>query len=819
VPKQRLATAALVIVCLAGCGVGERAAPRLAKANELIAAGQLEEAEFELRKALEAEPKNAEVNYQLAKLLHREERIPDAVFFYEEALRLDPRHADAALTLAFLMLGDDVGYSERLVDGVIERDPKNALAWVRRSDIALARGDADAALAAALTAAELAPRSARTQIQAGLVHRARIRKHLLLKQPVPDSIYEQALAAFERASQGEDDSPDHQTLAMAWVERANTFSSWPARVGEAAAAYREAFEAAQRLGGGYDAALDGALAHARRTKDAELQRWALEKGVEVHPERLELWQRLAQATEQPGATSSPTLERLISVRARDARAHSTYARDLAARGRSKDALAHLDAVAPKLDAPAVARLAQVEIAAAAGDLDAAKAAAARLAKEHAGSLEDRIAKAEILARDRKYAAAADALDGAIDAYGGTAQLHLRLAELRLLAADAEAALEAAEAGLSVASSPLHKLALLRVQSRAQLARGAFDAAAVSFGRMREITQGKVASKDLVPYAQALYATGREGAARSLLETALTIEPPPIEAVVLYARREGVKETERAEKLVAAALEQHPQNPTLLEEAARFDLAAGRAKQAVQRLEAALESAPDYAPLHVTLARVRFQTGDTDGAIASAEQALRLDPSSPNPIAARVLVAAYAQAGKVEEAVARLGAAHKDGKLGIGSQVLLARLLAAQQKRDEAIAVLENVAKAAPNLAGPKNDLAYLLIASGRDLDRALSMAQEARAALPNLGPVADTLGFAYLAKQLPDAALPQFEEAVNLAEHGSPEWGIAQLHRAQALAELKRTDDARAAAEAALSAAKFPEQAEAQKLLDSLKAG
>ncbi|HEU4427111.1 MAG TPA: tetratricopeptide repeat protein, partial [Myxococcota bacterium] len=386
---KRRALAALAIVCLAGCGAEERAATRIARANELVAAGKFEEAQFELRNALKAEPKNADVNYQLARLMHRRERLPDAVFFYEEALRLDPRHADAALTLAFLMLGDDVDYSQRLVDGVIERDPKNALAWVRRSDIALARGDADAALSAALTAAELAPQSARTQIQAGLVHRARIRKHKLLKEPVPDSVYEDALAAFERASEGEDDSRDHQSVALAWVERANTLASWPARAGEAGAAYREAFEAARKLGGSYDAALDAALTHARRTQDAELQRWALESGVEVYPERLELWRSLARATEEPGASSSPTLERMISRRAKDARAHSAYARDLAARGRAKDALAHLDAVAPRLDEPAVARFAQVEIASAAGDVEAAKAAAARLAKEHAGSFEDR----------------------------------------------------------------------------------------------------------------------------------------------------------------------------------------------------------------------------------------------------------------------------------------------------------------------------------------------------------------------------------------------------------------------------------------------
>jgi hypothetical protein len=122
----------------------------------------------------------------------------------------------------------------------------------------------------------------------------------------------------------------------------------------------------------------------------------------------------------------------------------------------------------------------------------------------------------------------------------------------------------------------------------------------------------------------------------------------------------------------------------------------------------------------------------------------------------------------------------------------------------------------PELAGPKNDLAYLLVTEKRDLDRALNLAQEARAALPTVATVADTLGYAYLAKKLPDAALPQFEEAVELSEQRSAEWGLAQLHRAQTLAELGRPEAAAEAAKAALAAEAFAEQRQAQALLDSL---
>jgi tetratricopeptide (TPR) repeat protein len=816
ISSMRIAALALTAAFALACGAGEGAAPHLAKADAFAKEGRYEDALLELRNALKAEPKNPDVNYRLAHFLHRRENIPDAVFFYEEALRIDPRHADAALTLAFLMLGDDIAYAERLVDGVIERDPKNALAWVRRSDIALARGDVDAALTAALTARELGPDNARAQIQTGLVHRARIRRHALLKEPVPESLYGEALASFEAAAKAKDDSEDHEIAVMAWVERANTLASWPAREGEAPQAYREAFEAALKLGGSHDRALDDTIAYAERKQDVALIRWALERGVEVHPDRLDLWRRLARLVDPKDADHSPTLARLIEQRPKDADAHSAYARDLAGRGRTPEALRHLDAVADQVDAPQTVRFAQVEIADAANDTAAASAAAKRLAEKFARTRENGLAQAVILRRRGDYAGAADSLARVVDAFGSTTGLQARLAELRLMHGDAAASLEAAERGLALARTPKQRLPLLRAQSRAQLARGAFDAAADTFRRMTEITNGRIATPDLVPYARALYRTARPDAARGLLETALEQPEPALDAVVLFARSEGAKDPARAEALVAKALETYPTNPTLLEEAARFDLAAGRAEQAKQRLAAAIESAPSHAPFHTTLARIRLQTGDAKGAIASAEEALRLDPESPNGMAARVLVAAYNELGKATEAVARLQRSHTEGKLGLGGQVLLARLLTVEGKHADAIPVLEAIIAKTPNQAGAKNDLAYLLVAANKDLDRALSLAQEARAAMPMVGSVADTLGYAYLAKKLPEAALPQFDEAVELAPAKSAEWGLAQLHRAQALNALGRTADAAQAAQAALEAEAFAEQPEARALLSRL---
>jgi tetratricopeptide (TPR) repeat protein len=812
----RSAAAALFALSLAACGGDDSAAPHVAAAEAAITAGKPDEALLALRKALQAEPKNADVNYRLARLLHQQEQIPDAVYFYEEALRLDPNHADAALTLAFLMIGDDAAYAERLTEGVLARDPKNALAYVRRSDIALARGDADGALAAALTAAELEPKNARVQIQAGLVQRARIRRLNVLGEPVPDALYEEALAAFERAAQGEDDSPVHETVVSAWIERANTLASWNARKADAPAAFRAAFDFAQKAGGSQDRVLDAAINYARVGRDPALRRWAFERSVELHPERTDLWRRLARIVDAKDAKRSSVLERMLEVRAKDARAHAAFARDLAVRDNADAGLAHLDQHISKVDSPAILLAAKVELAIRAGRDDLAEAAGAELAKNYAGSLEDLVGQAELLRRKQDFRGAADSLAKAVDAFGATASLLQRLAELRLLQGDFGAALEATERGLAQGATTFQEVALLRIQARAQLARGASAAAAESFRRASEVAKGTLTTADVVPYAQALYGSDRSAAARGLLEQLLAQESPPLDAVLLFARAEGANDPKRAEALVQQALATAPGHPALLEAAAGFDLAAGRTEQARTRLESAVAAAPSHAPLHLTLARVLLQTGDAKGAATSAEEAMRLAPDAPDSMAARVLLAAYDQLGKTAEATAKLQATHAKGELGLGSQVLLARLLIASGEYDKAEAILEAVMKASPQLPGPKNDLAYLLVLAGRDLDRALSLAQEARAALPKLSNVADTLGFAYLAKGLPDAALPQFDEAIGLAQQGSAEWGLAQLHRAQALRELERVDDARKAAQAALGSAVFPEQAQAKQLLAEL---
>jgi predicted Zn-dependent protease len=114
----------------------------------------------------------------------------------------------------------------------------------------------------------------------------------------------------------------------------------------------------------------------------------------------------------------------------------------------------------------------------------------------------------------------------------------------------------------------------------------------------------------------------------------------------------------------------------------------------------------------------------------------------------------------------------------------------------------------------------LLTRRGLDLDRAVQLAQEARSAMPASPVVADTLGYAYLKKGLPQAALPQLEAAAELAEARGQADPTILYHLALALRELGRGQEATTALEESLAIeGEFPSfpREEARRELDALR--
>ncbi len=111
---------------------------------------------------------------------------------------------------------------------------------------------------------------------------------------------------------------------------------------------------------------------------------------------------------------------------------------------------------------------------------------------------------------------------------------------------------------------------------------------------------------------------------------------------------------------------------------------------------------------------------------------------------------------------------------------LATLYEGVGRRTDAIPHYEEAIKIDPNLAVAKNNLAYLMADDGKNLDRALDLAQEAKSQLPESGNVADTLGYVLLKKGIPEAAIGYFQESESTFKPGDPDLGVVRVHLATA---------------------------------------
>jgi Flp pilus assembly protein TadD len=109
---------------------------------------------------------------------------------------------------------------------------------------------------------------------------------------------------------------------------------------------------------------------------------------------------------------------------------------------------------------------------------------------------------------------------------------------------------------------------------------------------------------------------------------------------------------------------------------------------------------------------------------------------------------------------------------------LALLMEGTDRTDQAKPHYEQVLKLQPDNPVALNNLAYLKAEEGLDLDQALTMALQAHEKAPNSAQIADTLGWAYLKKNMTAEAIAAFREA--LQEDSSPSPAF-QYHLAMAL--------------------------------------
>jgi len=808
-----------VVVLVLGCSDNAtRRAEHLSAAEGYRVEHKWRDAELELKSALQLDPQSSEINLRLAGLEAEQGRSEDALFYFEEAYRLDPDNVAAATGIVGITAFSDVERAKVVEAAIKQRHPSDPKVHLAEATLAMAQSDIPTALAAVLTAVELAPDLPEAQLQLGLVRRAEIRRQQIQKQKVPDKLFQQALAAFRRARKLAEKSEDTSLHLRAWTEEAKVYARWPKHGEQLRSTLAEALEDLHAAPKAQRKRLLGlSLQLGRRHHDPQLIHWALTRAVDLEPQSYQAWGDLAMLAQRREGKGVEVVERLIAKRPDDPRAHAIYARMLAMTGKTDQAVAHLKKVAKELPgdvSPVLQRLLELQLRQ--GDMDGARATQAELASRFPKSGATYQASAQLATAEGDLDATVQWLTRWRNQNENPIALRM-LAQVEISRSNWDAALSAADRGLELAQSEgvrQRPFYCLRGQALLRLGQTAAALRALETSLRKAGPPSSGCREALVA---ALYASGRDKPAAKVLERLLA-KNPSRSAVLLFVRHESNSDPKRARTLLEEYAAAHPKDPGIQTHLVQMDLGEGHPDAAVARARAAVKAYPDSPGMNLLLGRALASTGQSEEAVKVLEAMLARWPSTPGASAG--LLQLLGRLGRLSEAQETFEALNAKGALPPAGQVVLANMRSKSGDDPGARKLLEAALEKDPESTAAANDLAYLLARHGEDLQRATELAQMARGNKPKDAPIADTLGMVLLRRELGQAALEQFDAAIALAQPQSSVWATANYHRALALQKLGRTKEGISAMERALaSGTDFPEADDARAAIQDMTKG
>jgi tetratricopeptide (TPR) repeat protein len=243
----------------------------------------------------------------------------------------------------------------------------------------------------------------------------------------------------------------------------------------------------------------------------------------------------------------------------------------------------------------------------------------------------------------------------------------------------------------------------------------------------------------------------------------------------------------AEEAYRQALSREPEGLVTL------DFSRNRPADAVKALQAGIERTSGNSALYFLLGQAQLKTDQPAEAERSLTRAVSLDAKNANAVT--LLARLQVSRGEIEQGIAGYRRAIELSPSTLDLYVSLAALYDSQGNWQQAQALQQKALSIQPEYAPAANDLAYLMLEHGGDLNVALSLAQTARRGLPTLPNSADTLGWAYFHGGSFSVAAPLFEEAVKK----DPANSTYHYHLGLTYQKLKETTRARAELQKAIS--------------------
>lgn len=205
------------------------------------------------------------------------------------------------------------------------------------------------------------------------------------------------------------------------------------------------------------------------------------------------------------------------------------------------------------------------------------------------------------------------------------------------------------------------------------------------------------------------------------------------------------------------LKSAPNDVEALEGIVQIDIATGKGKAAVARIDDRLKAAAPSPALLVLAARAHASIGDFEATERLLLKAIETDPDRLQPY--NFLAALYARQNRIEEAKQRFNDVVARNPKSVGAATMIGMLLEQQGKKDDAEKQYLKVLDIDSHAPVASNNLAWLYVAANKKLDEALQFAQAAQQALPDQANVNDTLGWIYYRKNMAVQAIGYLESA------------------------------------------------------------
>lgn len=695
--------AAVALVCaipVIGCGRDPVVKSRdLAnRAAQYAQQKKTSEAILEYRKAIAANPRNADARVALAKLYSDNGDVQNASAEYARAADLLPQNVDVQLHAGGLMLL--VGRFEDArarADRVLKAEPKNVDAFILRGNALAGLKDFKAAIAAVELAVETDPSSSAAQADLGALQFA--------KGDAPA-----AAAAFKKAV-ATDPKSVNARLALAnyyWTTNQKTDA-------EKALLDTIALDPKNLLA-------NGALAMLYMGSD---RRAAAEQPMKVFAE--------------------------VSPQPRGMLALADY---YATMQRYPEAKAILDRVSRDPAGSVAAKLRLVSLGLASGDRAQSYRIIDDLLKSNPKQFDALVAKARLQMAEGKMDDALTSAKAAVAAKPDSAQVQFVLGTVLNARNQREDATQAFNEALK--QNPAFVPAQVEL-AKIALVEGRNDDAVQLATSVLHNTPGYAEAYLLLARAQ-LAANNVKAAEQALnvLESAL----PSNLLVQTELGRLYVAQGDRtkARTVLEQVIKQAPAEIDALQSLVLMDVQDGKPAEARARIEAALAAAPNSGDVRVLAGRVYAAANDFKQAELSFRRAIELNANNIQAYAG--LAQSFVMQRRLPEATEEFEKLAVRQPKSAQPQTVVGLLLQLQNKTNEAKERYQKALEIDAHAAVAANNLAWLYAQENERLDVALALAQTAKAGMPNRHEVDDTLGWIYYKKGLSTLALASFKECV-----------------------------------------------------------